>query len=218
MFLDYVKVSETQESLWQKIVSNTVGIRPSDAPASDHAFPNQVCDNCNPQSTDPERWKCWDTTPEALSETVSSLGNVALAPRYATSFASGVEMLIGTLDQTPETPAFATVQLVNHWVLITGYRRDDFASTTFPIMSVGGYNLNGLYIRDPQQTETVDHFSLVPIRTWQTDFGLVQCGDHIDTRPVVIGVRRLAAWVPFVAAFTGGVFLYAIWKWWWSRR
>lgn len=211
MFLDYVKVTATQEDLWTDIKSKSGGTRPADAPKSDHAFPEQVCDTCDPASTDPDRWLCWDTTPEALSATVAGRGNVALGARYAATFVPGVEMLIDSLDLTPDAPAFATTYLFNHWILVTGYIRDDFASTTAPIMTVGRYNLNGFYIRDPFDREGVDHVRFVPAGAWQQQFGLVACGPHIDTYPIVIRTVAMAAWVRFVLIVV--LALSAFWLW-----
>ena len=214
MFLDVTKVVASQENLWTDIKSKTSGARPPDAPATDHDFPEQVCDNCNPSSSDPLRWQCWDTTPEALGAAVEALGNIPLDARYVSSFDEGVEMLIDSLDRTPEVPAFATTYLVNHWVLITGYLRDDFASTAAPATTVGRYNLNGLYIRDPQELDAEARVRLVTVAGWRGKFGLVDCGAHTDMYPIVVhGTRRMAAWVPIAALVPGLWLLYLIWKW-----
>jgi hypothetical protein len=214
MFLDFFKVSVSQADLWSDITNKTGGTRPPDAPPTDHDFPQQVCDNCNPNSNDPGRWQCWDTTPEALSATVASRGKVALDAHYAATFDQGVEMLIDSLDRTPEVPAFATIDLINHWVLVKGYVRDDFSSTEAPVQPVGRYNLNGLYIHDPQQLDEEERVRLVTVNDWRGKFGLIGCGAHIDTHPIVVGVApRLAAWVPFAAVLAGLVLLYLIWKW-----
>jgi hypothetical protein len=214
MFLDFVNVGVSQADLWNDITNKTVGSRPPDAPPTDHAFPQQVCDSCDLNSTDPERWQCWDTTPEALSATVAARAGVALDARYVSTFDQGVEMLIDSLDRTPEVPAFATIHLINHWVLVKGYVRDDFASTEAPARQVGRYNLNGLYIHDPQELDEDERVRLVTVNDWRGKFGLVGCGAHIDTHPiVVVGTARLATWIPSAAALLLLLLLYLIWKW-----
>src|SRR5258705_9353483 len=214
MFLDFVKVTVSQADLWSDIKRNTGGTRPPDALPSDHDFPEQVCDNCNPSSSDPRRWQCWDATPEALSATAAARGNVVLDAWYASTFDQGVEMLIDSLDRTPEVPPFATIYLINHWVLVKGYLRNDFALTTAPAQTIGRYNLNGLYIHDPQDWDGADRVRLVTVNDWRGKFGLVGCGDHIDTHPIVVaGTRRLAAWVKVAAVLVPLALLYLIWKW-----
>jgi len=214
MFLGYINVNVSQPDLWTDITSNSGGTRPADAPPTDHDFPQQVCDNCDPSSSDPERWECWDTTPEALSATVAARGGVPLNARYVSRFEEGVEMLIDSLDRTPEVPAFATIHLINHWVLVKGYLRDDFTSTQAPVQTVGRYNLNGLYIHDPKEWDPVERVKLVTVAGWRGKFGLVGCGDHIDTHPIVIPAARLAAWVPFAAILFALWLLYLVLKWW----
>lgn len=211
MFLDFVKVSATQPDLWTDIQNNTGGSRPSDAPTTDHDFPTQVCDNCDRTSTDPERWKCWNTTPEALSTTVAARGGVDLAARYPSTFDQGVEMLIDSLDRTPEVPAFATITLLNHWVLVNGYLRDCATSQAAPLQTVGHYKLNGIYILDPQQEDADERVKLVTVNGWRSNFGLIACDTHQGTYPIVVTVARMAAWVPFVLMLVVG--LIAFWLW-----
>lgn len=211
MFLDFVKVTVTQPDLWTDIQNNTGGSRPSDAPATDHDFPTQVCNDCNPGSTDPNRWQCWDTTPDALSATVAARGSVGLEARYPARFDDGVEMLIDSLDRTPEVPAFATTYLINHWVLVKGYLRDDTASQEAPIQNVGRYKLNGLYVLDPQETDADERVKLVTVNGWRSRFGLIACDQHQGTYPIVVTAARLAVWVPFVV-----ILVVAILYWWWT--
>jgi hypothetical protein len=211
MFLDFVQVAATQPDLWTDIQNNTNGSRPADAPATDHDFPTQVCNDCNPGSTDPERWQCWDTTPEALSTTVAARGSVTLAARYPSTFDQGVKMLIDSLDRTPEVPAFATIHLINHWVLVKGYLRDDATSQEAPIQDVGGIKLNGLYILDPQEEDATERVKLVTVNGWRRKFGLIACDKHQGTYPIVITVVPMAAWVPFVLMLVVG--LVAFWLW-----
>lgn len=210
MFLDFVKVNVTQPDLWTDIQNNTGGSRPPDAPATDHDFPTQVCNDCNPGSTDPNRWQCWDTTPEALSATVAARGSVGLAARYPSRFDAGVEMLIDSLDRTPEVPAFATTYLINHWVLVKGYLRDDMTSQEAPVQDVGRFKLNGLYILDPQETDADERVKLVTVNGWRSKFGLIDCGQHQGTYPIVITAARLAMWVPFVL-----ILVVLLIYWWW---
>lgn len=214
MFLDFIKVPVSQADLWTDIKNNTGGTRPPDALPGDHDFPEQVCDDCNPASNDPKRWQCWDATPEALSATVAKWGNVGLDARYVSTFDQGVEMLIDSLDQTPEVPAFATIHLINHWVLVKGYLRDDSASTAAPIQTIGRYNLNGLYILDPLELDGVARIRLVTVNDWRGKFGLIDCGAHQDTHPIVVsGTRPLAPWVWVATAVSGLLLLYLIWLW-----
>jgi hypothetical protein len=195
MFLDYFKVVVTQDRLWNDIKSNSGGVRPADAPPSDHAFPEQVCDNCELNDKKPPVWECWDTTPEALRTTVIAHGNIGLSAQYPSTFDDGVVKLIESLDLPQAVPPFATIYLVNHWVLVDGYRRDDETSVEAPAVTVGKYRLNGLYILDPQELDAVERVRLVTVQDWRTKFGLVPCGPHTDTYPVVVGGggARLAA-------------------------
>jgi hypothetical protein len=213
MFLDYVNVTVTQPDLWTDIRNNTGGKRPGDAPASGHEFPQQVCDNCNPASNDPRRWACWDTTPEALGVAVGMRGTVGLGARYASKFDEGVELLIDSLDGAPEVPAFATTYIINHWVLVKGYVRDDFTSTSAPAQTVGRYKLNGIYVSDPQASDPVDRVRFVTVNGWRGQFGLIACGPHIDTYPVVIRSARVASWVWYVLILISMLFLYSILRW-----
>lgn len=212
MFLEFVKVNVTQPDLWTDIQNNTGGSRPPDAPATDHDFPTQVCNDCNPGSTDPNRWQCWDTTPEALSATVAARGSVGLAARYPSRFDAGVEMLIDSLDGTPEVPAFATTYSINHWVLVKGYLRDDMTSQEAPAQDVGRFKLNGLYILDPQETDADQRVKLVTVNGWRSKFGLIACDQHQGTYPIVITAARLAVWVPFVLILVV-LLLYWWWRW-----
>ncbi|HET7220947.1 MAG TPA: hypothetical protein VFJ02_22995 [Vicinamibacterales bacterium] len=214
MFLSFLKITVSQQDLWTDITNNTGGTRPPDAPATGHEFPQQVCDNCNPSSSNPGRWECWDTTPDALGTVVATRGKIGLAARYASRFDEGVEMLIDSLDRTPQAPAFATVNLINHWVLVKGYLRDDFTSTSAPVQTVGRYNLNGLYIHDPQEEDEVERVKLVTVNGWRSKFGLIGCGPHIDTYPVVITTAPMAAFVRYAAFLVAVVLLYYFWKWW----
>jgi hypothetical protein len=216
MSLDYVKVAVSQDTLWNDIKSNTGGNRPPDAPPSNHGFPEQVCDNCEPNDRNPPMWECWDTTPEALRTTVTAHGGVGHAAQYPSTFEHGVTLLIESLDRSPAVPPFATIQLINHWVLVNGYRLNDEASLEAPPETVGKYRLNGLYILDPQELDRVERVRLVPVSEWHSKFGLIGCGPHVDTYPVVVGgVTGLAARVRsalIIVVLLGLVLL--VLRWW----
>ncbi len=112
------------------------------------------------------------------------------------------------------------MQLINHWILVEGYLRDDEASTEAPAETVGKYRLNGIYILDPQDREDVEHVRFVTVTDWRSRFGLIGCGVHVDTYPVVVGVSRFAWWVRAGAAVFGLVLclaLIVLIAWWLSR-
>jgi hypothetical protein len=214
MFLNFFGVSVSQPDLWADIKNNSGGSRPTTgAPTTDHDFPEQVCENCN--GTTPPQWECWDTTPEALQKTVAARwGNATLAGHYPGTFDEGVRLLIESLDRTPAIPSFATMQLVNHWVLVNGYVRDDVNSTEFPPQMVGNYNLNGVYILDPLQEDEVQRVRLVAVNDWRAQFGLIGCGTskNVDTYPVIVGEdSKFSPWLVAVLL----ILLIAILFWLW---
>jgi hypothetical protein len=215
MFLNYVKVTVSQDDLWTDVTNNTNGVRPADAPPSDHDFPEQVCDNCETNDANPPIWECWDTTPEALRVTIGIRGGGSLAAEYAPTFDKGAEKLIESLDRSPGVPAFATIHLINHWVLVNGYLRDDEASVEAPAQDVGKYRLNGFYILDPQELDPVERIRLVTVREWHSEFGLIGCGPHVDTYPVVVGSGLIPGWL--YTAIVMSILFAIIWliaRWW----
>ena len=219
MFLDFAKIAAPQADLWVDVTNNTGGSLPADAPASDHAFPQQVCDNCA-AAGNPNVWQCWDTTPEALRTVVNARAGTSLGVRYPSTFDDGVGMLIESLDRSPEVPAFATVHQINHWILVEGYLRDDEVSTEAPAETVGKYRLNGIYILDPQDRDDVEHVRFVTVTDWRSKFGIIGCGVHVDTYPVVVGVSRFARLVragATVFILVLSLALIGLIAWWLSR-
>lgn len=203
MFLEFFGVIVSQPDLWEDIKNNSGGSRPPDAPSSGHEFPEQVCDNCEPNPALPPKWECWDTTPEALKKTIEARkSGVALRVRYSSLFDDATSALIESLDRSSEIPPLATLSLVNHWVLVNGYLRDDSASIEMPPVTVGKYNLNGLYILDPQQPDPDVRVKLISTNDWRAQFGLIGCGPLQDRYPVVVGENpRIAWWVWLMAVF-----------------
>lgn len=207
MFLDWFGVTESQDDLWEAIKSNTDGSLPPDV-VSDHSWDEQVCDNCGTDRA-PD-WQCWDTTPEALQKTVADETALTLGADYPSTFEPGVVLLIESLDRATAVPPFATITGINHWVLVIGYRRDD---PDLPSEPVGEYKLNGLYYLDPQQEDTAERVKFVTTEAWKGLFGLILCGPHIDTRPVVVGEDRFPRWVPAAAVAAGALILVIAWWW-----
>jgi hypothetical protein len=192
MFLQYRGVTATQTALWSEIQGSSAGTG-SGPPVKD--FPSQVCDDCGHDPRGHTIWRSWNTTPEALQQTVQArLPAVPLAVKYPDQFDKGTEMLVRSLDRNPDVPPFATVYAINHWVIVVGYLRDDLASTAFPPVAIGPYQLNGLYILDPQEDPRAQRVRLVAIGSagagasppWSEQFGLITCGPHIDCYPVVV--------------------------------
>jgi hypothetical protein len=167
-----------------------------------------VCDNCGTDRA-PD-WQCWDTTPEALQKTVADETALTLGADYPSTFEPGVVLLIESLDRATAVPPFATITGINHWVLVIGYRRDD---PDLPSEPVGEYKLNGLYYLDPQQEDTAERVKFVTTEAWKGLFGLILCGPHIDTRPVVVGEDRFPRWVPAAAVAAGALILVIAWWW-----
>jgi hypothetical protein len=220
MFLNFFGVGVSQPDLWTDIQYNSGGTRPPDAPATDHDFPQQVCENCN--GTTPPQWECWDTTPEALQKTVAARwGNAPLAGHYPGTFDEGVGLLIESLDRTPAIPSFATIQLVNHWVLVNGYLRDDFTSVEFPPQKVGKYNLNGVYILDPLQEDDVQRVRLVAVNDWRAQFGSIACAmsKNVDKYPVIVGENsKFPRWLAAVLTITIISIAILLWLWMLATR
>jgi hypothetical protein len=213
MFLDAFTISASQAELWTDIKNNTGGHRPKDAPASESAFDEQVCDNCN--GANPPVWTCWSTTPEALQRTISARTNkVALAVHYPRDFYKGVEMLIDSIESLG-VPAFATTNTINHWVLVHGYLRDDSA-IGLPPEQVGKYNLNGVYVLDPQQTDEQERVKLVAMRDWHRQFGLIACASspNLDGYPVVAAeISKFTKWFYVATLGCMALIVWFLWKW-----
>ena len=77
----------------------------------------------------------------------------------------------------------------------------------------GSTELNGIYILDPQEADAEERIKLVTVLAWHSDFGLVPCGDHIDTHPIVVGETRFAKWITAAMVLVVTSLLYLIWKW-----
>lgn len=194
MFLKHHGVTASQPHLWTDIQANSsgTGAGPPNLP-----FPTQVCDDCGKDTrTGQTIWQCWNTTPEALEKTVEARAPaVALAVRYPDAFRNGTAMLVESLDRVPDVPPFATLYTINHWVVVNGYVRNDVTSTAFPPVTVGPYQLNGIYILDPQEDSATERVRLIAMtgsgpdtaEDWSDMFGLLTCGSNVDTYPVVVG-------------------------------
>ena len=221
MFLGYFKVAVSQDDLWTDVTNNTGGNRPASAPSTGHDFPQQVCHNCEVNTTRPPDWVCWDTTPEALQRVVNArTSTVSLAVQYPSTFDQGVEMLIESLDRAPAVPPFATTTLLNHWVLVNGYMRDDFTATEAPAVQVGKYYLNGIYILDPLQLDAAQRVRLVAVRDWRAQFGSIACASdpNVNKHPIVVGGGlKLAAWAHPWRFAVITLILILLWFWWISR-
>lgn len=126
---------------------------------------------------------CWATSPEALTATINQHrpGDVHL--KYLGPAIGAIDALIASIDVN--VPAAVTIHGFNHWVVVNGYLID-------PPAGPGGgqpYTIQGLYVTDPFQTDSVKRHKLVPLRKWKGPyFASMDCGVHQDEHPLVVGV------------------------------
>ena len=189
MFLKRFAIDASQQDLWNDIKNNTGGHRPKSAPVenTDPAFATQLCINCD--GADPPEWKCWNTTPEALQKTLRDRApHVAMKVRYPGTADDGMELLVDTIDHPDGIPALATETSQHHWVVVSGYMRDDATSTEFPAQQVGKYLLNGLYVVDSNGATEANRFSFKTVNAWREDFGAIGCAKHEQNNryPVIV--------------------------------
>jgi hypothetical protein len=189
MFLKRFSIEASQQDLWNDIKKNTGGHRPKGAPGenTDPEFDTQICINCS--GAKPPEWTCWNTTPEALQKTLRERApHVGMKVQYPEAADEGMEQLVDTIDQADGIPALATETSLHHWVVVSGYLRDDTASTEFPAQQVGKYLLNGLYVVDSDGATEPDRFGFKTVNAWREDFGAIGCAEHAQNNryPVII--------------------------------
>jgi len=165
-----------QDRLWDYIVANTGSNRPSNA-TSTPSFPRQKCDWCAGE------WHCWNSTPGVLKSLLNASQSVA---QYSVSRhrneESATVVLLNTLDRN--LLGFALVFGWQHWLLLDGYRHGLPGG-----VMVGGRNLNGVYVRDPWEEDSIHY---IPWEQWKDDYlSVVPCG-MFKNRYVVLGGQRRA--------------------------
>jgi len=167
-----------QDKLWADVQANTGATRPSNAPSTPTApaFLTQKCEWCAGIG-----WRCWSTTPGALKHLANAKQTVAhYSISVHTTEESATDVLMDTLDA--DVPAVALVRGWQHWLVVDGYRQGEAGATP-----VGGRNLNGVFIRDPLETNAIHY---IDWDTWEGDYlKFVPCGDYEDTYVVMGGVR-----------------------------
>jgi hypothetical protein len=168
-----------QERIWTDVVANTGATRPSGAQSTPTApaFATQKCERCLKQ------WKCWATTPEVLEKLINQYQNIVeyTINRHSTDV-DATTSLLDAIDRN--VPVVALVRGWQHWVAVEGYRHNEAGST-----SVGGRNLNGIFIRDPRETEQAVHY--VTWDAWQDDYlDFVPCGFYEGSLVTLTGTRR----------------------------
>jgi hypothetical protein len=192
MFLKRFSIVAPQPDLWSDIKHHTVGKRPDGAPSenTDPEFDTQICFNCSGEQS------CWNTTPEALQKTLRDRApNVGMQVQYSVTADEGIERLVDSIDSAAGIPALTTETSQHHWVIVSGYLRDDEVSSEFPVQQVGKYRLNGLYVVDSNGTTQTDRFGFKTVDTWREDFGAIGCAGHPQNNryPMVVGVSSQRA-------------------------
>jgi hypothetical protein len=170
MILEFFGVRDlTQDALWADVQNNTGGVRPPDAPEDEGAFDRQVCYFCG-------AWRCWYTTPEALTATVNQYRRRATTRSYLDTSDQGTEAIRTSIDS--DCPAAAVIYGFNHWVIVNGYR--------FDTKRGAGYPIQGFYVLDPQEPLGKGGMSrLVTIDDWLGVFASMDCGPHTNKYPLV---------------------------------
>lgn len=168
-----------QDRLWAAVETQTGATRPPGAPSSPTSppFPTQKCEWCA------GTWKCWATTPGVLETIVNQYQGVGdfTVSRHASEVAA-TDALLDTIDLG--LPAIALVHGWQHWIVVEGYRHGEPGADV-----VAGRNLNGVYIRDPKDTEYAVHY--ITWDQWKLDYlSSVPCGDYEGAYVVMGGTRR----------------------------
>lgn len=169
----------------------------------------QRCDLCG---TDPQTGetvlRCWDTSPEALRDAVNSFAPAGykLSVAYTANQGAGTDALIKALETPKAMPAIATKTTTNHWMIVNGFRHGE---TDPPPQTVGGYQLNGMYVQDPNIADANERLQLVSTARWLANFGIIPCGPDVDTYPVLTRVEvKAKPWLIFVVIVVLFAFLW----------
>jgi len=157
-----------QTQLYDYVTANTNAKRPKNAPDTEEspAFPEQKCERC--RTSDP--YTCWSSTPNVLKKLLNAkLG----ANRYTVSARaneeSATDALFDSIDQG--LPGIALIRGWAHWVVVDGYQHGLAGSENFL-----GRDVNGVYIRDPDATDSVH---LIPWPKWRDEYlSVVPCGQY----------------------------------------
>ena len=172
-----------QEVLWTKVKANTSGTPPRSGAkvGCTETFPKQKCERC---ANDPDHF-CWCTTPAALVKVLNLQVQGKPYKTIAAATASGV-----TAQRQATVEAVAAIDrgipiavLIGgwaHWVVLEGYRHGEAGEAGS--VTLGGVLINGVYIRDSNQEETL-HF--VKTNAWLDKLDLVQCGAHMNKCVIV---------------------------------
>jgi len=186
MVLGHLKVSRSQNELFEDVVSSSQGERPVDAVCEPEraCYQAQVCDLCG------STWECWDTDPDALVATLNANAppGVVFSVHYPGEFEEGARMLIDSLRKPAKpAPAITTILSVNHWVVVNGYELEDPGTLESDADGTAEHPpINGLYLLDPREIDADQRVRLVTITEWMERFGLIECGEHEDRYVVIV--------------------------------
>jgi hypothetical protein len=174
-----------QDRIWTDVENNTGASRPSGAPSTPTSppFPQQKCEKCNKQ------WRCWATSPAVLQLLINQYQPTAnyVMTSHATE-AGATAALLDALDD--QVPSVALVHGWQHWIAVEGYRYGESGSTP-----VAGRNLNGMFIRDPKDTQAAVHY--ITWAKWKSDYlDFIPCGDYAEYLLVMGGTRRAVVQTP----------------------
>ena len=206
-----------QADLWAFITANSPSTQPAGiVPPPDPSYQKQHCDNCGiSQQTGKTIWSCWSTSPEGLATTIKSHAPnlYGVEVKYPNIKGNGIDLMIAALDGTPKLPAIFTKTSVNHWCLLIGYLRDDTTLPDLPLVSLGSYNLNALYVLDPETAGSSGNpFLFVKASEFSSQYGSITCGTHSGEYPTLVpdhawSFRVKPWWIWVVAVLSLGVLI-----------
>jgi len=215
----------TQAKLWELIKMKSPSKRPAGAPAGVPSYKKQHCDDCGvDQATGKTIWRCWSTSPAGLRVAIDGYAppTYGVEEQYPSTFDAGINLLMAALDGNPKLPAIATKYAINHWVIVNGYRRDQTDDPNLPAVQAGTYQLNGVYIQDPLETDAVARVRLITAAAWRSDYGIISCGLNAGNYPTVVADHAPAvltkAWPWWVLGATVVASGWALWRTYFDKK
>lgn len=176
-----------QKKLWETMTAITTGpARPEEAMNCDGFLPEfekQQCHFCSGE------WLCWAATPQALRDAMNEYLPASGAMRISrsTNRVTVTAKVMKSIDA--QCPAALAAGAASHWVVVRGYLAGD---ADLDSQRVGGKDLNGLYVLDPNvDPSDLDGLDFVPTDAFLDGLVLVvKCGSAADQGKKLVIVKK----------------------------